>query len=480
MTDTLLSTQEQGMTHRSDNENDDQSDDGAQNLKENQKKRNKRRNRVSFPPDEQMVSGFAEHRNSAIKDDRCITLTEVMVAYQQSCSRHQVQPRPHIMQQLQQGECVGGSVTCLDLKGERLDHRSCEALEVVLKSLHFDFINLQAAQLEENEASSLLDMILYYESTTHLDISDNSSMGTSGWRALAHLIKQSVFLSRLDMCNMPMVDYPALSLSKALLTSRLTVLRLHNAQLSGMPLYTLVGALKINRALQKLHLTNNLLNSYQDALQLGDLLRYNTTLQTLELSNNAVADAGLEELCNGLRWQTAGLKVLLLRNNQITAKGMVHLAKTLPVLKVLQVLDLAENLLGNEGIQVIRTPLMVNCSVLQLGLAQANITCEGAVALAEFLAENHHIQRLDLSQNKLKVGGLMALCLSLRINHSLTHLDLDDATPEEQDEFLVETHIRLQSEITQCCLTNVRYCGLTTDTLEKTSSEGPADSTTTA
>lgn len=48
-----------------------------------------------------------------------------------------------------------------------------------------------------------------------------------------------------------------------------------------------------------------------------------------------------------------------------------------PVLKVLQVLDLGENLLGNKGIQVIREPLMVNCSVLQLGLAKANITCEG-------------------------------------------------------------------------------------------------------
>lgn len=35
-------------------------------------------------------------------------------------------------------------------QGERLDQRSCEALEAVLKSLHFDFINLQAAQLEEN------------------------------------------------------------------------------------------------------------------------------------------------------------------------------------------------------------------------------------------------------------------------------------------------------------------------------------------
>ncbi|CAB1417773.1 unnamed protein product [Pleuronectes platessa] len=92
------------MTHHSDNKNDDRGDDGAQNLKENQKKRNKRRKRVSFPPDEQIVSGFAEHRNSAIKDDSCNTLTEVMVAYQQSCSKHQVQPRPHIMQQLQGGE----------------------------------------------------------------------------------------------------------------------------------------------------------------------------------------------------------------------------------------------------------------------------------------------------------------------------------------------------------------------------------------
>lgn len=35
-------------------------------------------------------------------------------------------------------------------QGERLDHSSCEALEVVLKSLHFDFISLQAARLEEN------------------------------------------------------------------------------------------------------------------------------------------------------------------------------------------------------------------------------------------------------------------------------------------------------------------------------------------
>ncbi|XP_039642237.1 protein phosphatase 1 regulatory subunit 37 isoform X2 [Perca fluviatilis] len=465
------------MTHCSDR--DEQSDDGEEKPTKNQKKKGGKH--VSFPPDEQIVSGFAEHRDDGRKVDSCLTLTEVMVAYQQSCSRHQVQPREHILQQLQ-GVCVGGGVKCLDLKGERLDHRSCEALEVVLKSLHFDFINLQAAQLEENGASSLLDMILYYESTTHLDISDNSSMGTLCWRALAHLIKQSVRLSRLDVCNVPMVDYSAQALSKALLTSRLTVLHLHNAQLSGMPLYTLVGALKSNKNLQELHLTNNLLNSYQDALHLGDLIRYNTTLQTLELSSNAVADAGLEELCDGLRWQTVGVRILLLRNNQITACGMVHLAKALPMLKVLQVLDLGENLLGDEGIQVIREPLMMNCSVLQLGLAQANITCEGAVALAEFLAESRQIQGLDLRQNEVKVGGLMALCLALRINRSLASLDLDHIPPQEQDEFLVETRTRLQSEITQRCLANASRSHLAPDPSETLPAEahGLADSLTPA
>ncbi|XP_068195366.1 protein phosphatase 1 regulatory subunit 37 [Antennarius striatus] len=421
-----------------------------------EQKRKKEGKHVSFPPDDNIVSGFAEHRNADRTADDGVTLADVMVAYQQSCSKLQIHPRAGVLQQLQQGVCVGGGVKCLDLKGERLDQRSCEALEVILKSLHFDFINLQAAQLEENGASSLLDMILYYESTSHLDISDNRSMETPCWRALAHLIKQSVCLSRLDVCNVPLVDYPGQVLSRALTTSRLKVLHLHNAQLSGVPLFMLVGALKSNKALQELHLTNNQLNSYQDALQLGDLLRYNTTVGTLELSNNPLADAGLQELCEGLRQQTAGLRVLLLRNTQITANGMVHLAKALPGLKVLQILDLSENLLGNKGVQVIKEPLMANRSVLQLGLAQANMTCEGAVALAEFLAESRLIQQLDLRDNKVKFGGLMALCLALRINHSLANLEVDLISQHEQDEVLMETATRFHSEINQCCLANAR------------------------
>lgn len=57
-------------------------------------------------------------------------------------------------------------------------------------------------------------------------------------------------------------------------------------------LLPIVCTLKTNRALLELHLSSNQLNGYQDAMQLGDLLRYNSTLQTLELSDNVLGDAG--------------------------------------------------------------------------------------------------------------------------------------------------------------------------------------------
>ncbi|KAG7258480.1 hypothetical protein CRUP_003887 [Coryphaenoides rupestris] len=139
--------------------------------------------------------------------------------------------------------------------GERLDLGSCEALEVVLKSLRFDFINLRAARLEENGASSLLDMILYYESTAHLDLSDNTH----------HEVPKD--------------------------SSKAGSVAVWHART--------LSALKSNRSLLELHLSNNMLNSYQDAMQLGDLLRYNRTLQTLELSHNAIADAGHAEVEQG-------------------------------------------------------------------------------------------------------------------------------------------------------------------------------------
>ncbi|XP_059375489.1 protein phosphatase 1 regulatory subunit 37-like [Carassius carassius] len=487
----------------------------SQSLKESIEKR------VSFPPDEQMVSDFVERRAELQED--------IILAYKQSCEKHHVKPNPKALDQLKQITCVTDRARCFDLSGklfnsvfiifaiplekpfcffkakhhhknpsvlsfhlkhssriqpgipalfifpsacERLDYCSCESLEEILKSVQFDFISLKGAELEQNGASSLLDMFLYYESATHLDMSSNSGMGFSGWLSLSHLLRQSGCLWRLDACNMPMVDYAAQALSKALLTSRLTVLHLENTCLSGKPLFTLVGALKKNVALQELYLSENNLNGYQDSMQLGDLLKYKSTLKTLDLSNNTMSDSGmpvlfedtlcasnimvekvfvvkcticfsscvvislgstgLEEICDALSSQKTGLRTLILSNNHITHLGMSHLQNVLPRLKTLETLNLGKNNLENRGIHTLKESLMINRSLLQLGLASTGITCEGAVTLAEILAENPQIQRLDVRQNQVLAGGLMALSLALKINRSLIRLDLDQHLKEEK------------------------------------------------
>ncbi|XP_055029040.2 protein phosphatase 1 regulatory subunit 37 isoform X1 [Misgurnus anguillicaudatus] len=412
-----------------------------------------REKRVSFPPDEEMVSAFVESEVE-LRGAESLTLTDVILAYMQSCEKHNVPPNPKALDQLKQINCVTDRARCLDLSGERLDYCSCESLEEILKSVQFDFISLRGAELEENGASSLLDMFLYYDSATHLDVSSNSGLGFSGWLSLSHLLKQSRCLWRLDACNMPMVDFAAQTLSKALLTSRLTVLHLENTRLSGKPLFTLVGALKKNTALQELYLCENNFNGYQDSLQLGDLLKYNSILKILDLSNNPITDSGLEEICDALSFQKTGLKTLILSNNQITHLGMSHLQKILPRLKTLETLNLDKNNLENRGIHTLKESLMINRSLLQLGLASTGITCEGAVTLAEILAENLQIQRLDIRHNQVLTGGLMALTLGLKINHSLISLDLDQHLKEEKDEFLIETQKMLLSRISDLCAAN--------------------------
>lgn len=79
---------------------------------------------------------------------------------------------------------------CLDLKGEILSSRHCETLEEVLKRLQFKNINLEATALDDESSVALFDMVEYYESATHLNISCNKNIGARGWQACSRMIKK--------------------------------------------------------------------------------------------------------------------------------------------------------------------------------------------------------------------------------------------------------------------------------------------------
>uniref|UniRef100_A0A8C3LA79 Protein phosphatase 1 regulatory subunit 37 n=1 Tax=Chrysolophus pictus TaxID=9089 RepID=A0A8C3LA79_CHRPC len=381
--------------------------------------------RVTFPSDEDIVSGAVEPKDPW-RHAQNVTVEEIVSAYKQACQKLSCKQIPKLLKQIQEFKDLAPRIDCLDLKGEKLDYKACEALEEIFKRLQFKIVDLEQTSLDEDGASALFDMIEYYESATHLNISFNKHIGTRGWQAAAHMMRKTNCLQYLDARGTPLLDHSAPFVARALrISSSLVVLHLENASLSGRPLMLLATALKMNVTLRELYLADNKLNGLQDAAQLGNLLKFNCSIQILDLRNNHILDSGLAYLCEGLREQRRGLVTLVLWNNQVTQAGTAYLGVTLPHAQSLETLNLGHNPIGNEGVRNLKTGLIGNRSVLRLGLASTKLTCEGAVAVAEFIAESPRLLRLDLRENEIKTGGLMALALALKVNQSLLRLDLD-------------------------------------------------------
>uniref|UniRef100_A0A452SQ04 Protein phosphatase 1 regulatory subunit 37 n=1 Tax=Ursus americanus TaxID=9643 RepID=A0A452SQ04_URSAM len=410
--------------------------------------------RVTFPSDEDIVSGAVEPKDPW-RHAQNVTVDEVIGAYKQACQKLNCRQIPKLLRQLQEFTDLGHRIDCLDLKGEKLDYKTCEALEEVFKRLQFRVVDLEQTNLDEDGASALFDMIEYYESATHLNISFNKHIGTRGWQAAAHMMRKTSCLQYLDARNTPLLDHSAPFVARALrIRSSLAVLHLENASLSGRPLMLLATALKMNVNLRELYLADNKLNGLQDSAQLGNLLKFNCSLQILDLRNNHVLDSGLAYICEGLKEQKKGLETLVLWNNQLTHTGMAFLGMTLPHTHSLETLNLGHNPIGNEGVRNLKNGLIGNRSVLRLGLTSTKLTCEGAVAVAEFIAESPRLLRLDLRENEIKTGGLMALSLALKVNHSLLRLDLDREPKKEAVKSFIETQKALLAEIQNGCKQN--------------------------
>ncbi|XP_072550614.1 protein phosphatase 1 regulatory subunit 37 [Salminus brasiliensis] len=410
--------------------------------------------RVTFPSDEEIVSGSVEPKDPW-RHAQNVTVEEILNAYRQACQKLNCKPIPKVLKQIQDLTDLTQRNECLDLKGEKLDYKACESLEEIFKRVQFRVVDLEQTNLDEDGASALFDMIEYYESATHLNISFNKHIGTRGWQAAAHMMRKTSSLQYLDARNTPLLDHSAPFVARALrISGSLAVLHLENAGISGRPLMLLATALKMNMNLRELYLADNKLNGLQDSAQLGNLLKFNYNIQILDLRNNHILDSGLAYVCEGLKEQRKGLVTLVLWNNQLTHNGMGYLAAALPCTQSLETLNLGHNVIGNEGVHKLKDGLIANRSVLRLGLASTKLACEGAVAVAEFIAESPRLLRLDLRENEIKTGGLMALSLALKVNTSLLRLDLDREPKKETVKSFIETQRALLAEIQNGCKRN--------------------------
>ncbi|XP_076758303.1 uncharacterized protein LOC143427754 [Xylocopa sonorina] len=418
--------------------------------------------RVNFPTnDNHLITGYLEPANPW-KLAENVNCKDLISAYKDSCLKHNSDPLETVINQLENlvtFELRGGE---LNLKGQTLDVNHAEPLEEIFKRIQFNKIDLENTSLNDESAVILFDMIEYYESAKHLNISSNPKIETYGWQACANMIKKTECLEHLEAKDVILNEQYMNILSRALrLVCHLHVLKLENCGLSGRSIITLVAALKMNTGIRELYLADNGLNLY-DAIQLGSLLRLNNHIQLLDISNNVIQDDGVRDILEGLINQInedkdgKGLSILVLWNNQLTKKSSPYFARIIGLSKTLETLNIGKNMLTDELLFITKDVLKKNRVLLQLGIQSTNLTCDGIVTLSEIIEINQVLQRIDLRNNNIEMTGIKALSTAMKKNRSITKIDLDDKPDNKTDDLSQSLHqyAQLVAEIRSSCLEN--------------------------
>ncbi|XP_011255630.1 uncharacterized protein LOC105250932 [Camponotus floridanus] len=412
--------------------------------------------RVSFPAsDNHLVTGYLEPANPWRHAEN-VNREDLIFSYKESCIRHNTKPLPNVLVQLENLDVSQDRCEQLNLKGEILDQDHSEPLEEILKRVQFNKINLEGASLNDESSVILFDMLEYYESAKHLNISFNPEIGARGWQACSHMIKKTQCLEQLEARDIQFNEQNMNILSRALrLVGHLHVLKLENCGLSGRAIVILVTALKMNSGIRELYLADNGLDLY-DAIQLGSLLRMNNHLQLLDISNNNVQDDGVRDILEGLINQVnedktgKGLSILILWNNRLTKNSSPYISRIIALSKTLETLNIGQNMLTDEALRIVKESLKQNRVLLQLGMQSTELTCEGIITLAEIMEMNQVLQRIDLRDNNIKLRGMHALVNVMKTNKTVTQIDLDDR-PRIRIDGPLNEYVELIVEIRSRC-----------------------------
>lgn len=415
--------------------------------------------RVSFPTnDTHLVTGYLEPPNPWRHAEN-VNREDLITAYKESCKRHNTEPMEKVLAQLESWDLSEERINEFNLKGISLDLNHSEALEEILKRIQFNKIDLEATSLNDESSVILFDMLEYYESAKHLNISSNPNIEARGWQACSHMIKKTQCLEQLEAKDVMLNEQYMNILSRALrLVYHLHILKLENCGLSGRPIVILVTALKMNTGIRELYLADNGLDLY-DAIQLGSLLRLNNHLQLLDISNNNIQDDGVHDLLEGLINQVhedkegKGLSILILWNNRLTKKSSPYFSRIISLSRTLETLNIGQNMLTSEMLVTVKDSLKQNRILLQLGMQSTDLTCSGIVALSDIIENNQVLQRIDLRDNSIQMTGMNALHAAMQKNRSVIQLDLDDKPRMKIDGTLHE-YMEVVAEIRRCCARN--------------------------
>ncbi|XP_047547498.1 ribonuclease inhibitor isoform X2 [Lutra lutra] len=273
----------------------------------------------------------------------------------------------------------------------------------------------------------------------------NCCLTKAGCGVLPGVLRSVPTLRELHLSNNPLEDTGLQLLCEGLLDPQchLENLQLEYCNLTAASCVSLASALKAKQHFKALAVSNNEIEEagvralcqglvgsacQLEALRLENcgltaascedlrgVVAAKPSLQVLDLGDNKLGDQGVATLCSSLLRSSCQIRVLWLWDCDITATGCRDLCRVVRAKQSLKEMSLAGNVLGDEGARLLCESLLEpGCRLQSLWVKSCGFTAACCVSFGAMLAQNKHLTELQLSNNQLGDAGVRELCQGLR------------------------------------------------------------------
>ena len=117
--------------------------------------------------------------------------------------------------------------------------------------------------------------------------------------------------------------------------------------------------------------------------------------------------------------------------------GAISISKIMMVNHSLQVLNIKENNIGDDGISAIAEALG-NCKISKLNVRECGITLTGTTSLAIAISSHHTIRELELRDNPITVEGALLIVNTAVHTTVCRDVNIDDEYKNDEIEEMME------------------------------------------
>ena len=290
--------------------------------------------------------------------------------------------------------------------------------------------------------------------TLHKLVCTHNNLSKSGLAAINEYIRKENAVHIFDASWNTINSYDGRLVIKTIF--ELLDIRIANLQLSGLQqLWYADGIveLKYRREFlqccieesEYLDLQNVILS---DLFQIGiisDGLKLNKNIVELNLCNCGVTNEVVKVLVQAVEVST--LQILDVSNNAISNDGVLSIGDFLKINSALTKLNLSGNEIRDEGTKELSEAIQVNTTLQDLNMSRNNITDEGANELSKAIQVNRTLRELNISKNWMSKEGVMRIVEACTINRTLHKLVCTHNNLSKSELAAINEYIRKENAI---------------------------------